>query len=101
MVLPDGAKADLGVLRADTGGSRLHLLLTDRSGRPLPVARPRLRVTNLDRGVDNLAIPLTRDNDLWVARYRFPLPGQWKALLTVDEAGGTAVLTTGTFTIRE
>lgn len=99
MSLRQGRQAGLAVLPAGTTGSRLHLFLTDRAGRPLRVTRVELKVTNPGRGVANLPVPLTRRKALWVADYRFPFPGRWKAILTVEDTSGTAVLTTGDFTV--
>ena len=97
---PQGT-AGLGIIPATTRGSRLNLLLTDRSGRPLPATRVELKVSNAARGIGGIAVPMTRRNGVWSARFRFPYSGEWKAVLTVHDRSATAVVTGGTFTITE
>ncbi len=100
-VMPLGAKgsAGMGIIPATTAGSRLNLLLTDRSGQRLPATGLELEVSNPSRGVGGIAVPLARRNGVWTGRFRFPFPGDWKAVLTVHDRSSTAVVTGGTFTI--
>jgi hypothetical protein len=44
---------------------------------------------------------MSMSNGVWVASYRFPLPGTWKTILTVDGIGPSAVVTTADITIRD
>jgi hypothetical protein len=37
---------------------------------------------------------MTMQDGAWVANYRFPIPGTWKAILTVDGIGTSAVVNT-------
>jgi copper transport protein len=100
MSLGDQGKAVLAVLPATTTGSHLHLLITDTNGRPLPATGVSLKVANPGRDIAPIPVPMSRDNGVWVANYRFPFPGTWKAILTVDGIGPSAVVTTADITIR-
>jgi hypothetical protein len=44
---------------------------------------------------------MSKRDGVWVASYRFPLPGTWKAIFTVDGVGPSAVVTSGEITIRD
>lgn len=101
MSLGDQGSAALAVLPATTTGSQLHLLLTDVKGQPLPATRVTLKVANPRRDIAPIPVPLSMSNGVWVARYRFPFPGSWKAILTVDGIGPSAVVTTADITIRD
>jgi copper transport protein len=101
MSLGDRGKAALAVLPATTAGSELHVILTDERGQPLPARRVALKVSNPDRGVGGIPVPLTRRNGVWVADYRFPLTGAWTATMTVEERGRPAVVTAGDVTISD
>ena len=79
----------------------MHLLLTDTNGRPLSATRVTLEVANPGRDIAPIPVSMSLDNGLWVASYRFPLPGTWKTILTVDGIGPSAVVTTADITIRD
>ncbi len=101
MSLGDRGKAVLAVLPATTAGSELHMVLTDDRGQPLRARRVDLKVSNPGRGLGRIPVPLTRRNGVWTADYRFPLTGVWKATVTVEGAGQTAVVTAGDVTITD
>jgi hypothetical protein len=101
MSLGDQGDAALTVMPATTTGSHLHLILTDTNGRPLPATGVSLKVANPGRDIAPIPVPMSMDNGLWVASYRFPLPGTWKTILTVDGIGPSAVVTTADITIRD
>jgi copper transport protein len=101
MSLGDEGNAALAVLPATTTGSQLHLLLTDTNGQPLPATRVTLKVANPGRDIAPIPVPMRLSNGVWVANYRFPFPGTWKAILTVDGIGPSAVVTTADITIRD
>jgi len=101
MSLGDEGNAALAVLPATTTGSQLHLLLTDTNGQPLPATRVTLKVANPGRDIAPIPVPLSMSNGVWVASYRFPFSGTWKAILTVDGIGPSAVVTTADITIRD
>ena len=100
MSLGDRGKAALAVLPATTAGSSC-VILTDERGQPLPARRVALKVSNPDRGVAGIPMPLARRNGVWVADYRFPLTGDWTATMTVEERGRPAVVTAGDVTISD
>jgi copper transport protein len=99
MSLGHQRKAAMGILPASTTGSRLHLLLTDATGQPLAATAVELKVSNPDRGVGGIPVPMTRRHGIWIARFRFPFSGEWKAVLTVHDHSPTATVTAGNFTI--
>ena len=37
----------------------------------------------------------------WVADYRFPFPGTWKTILTVEGVGTSAIVTSAEISIRD
>jgi copper transport protein len=98
--LGDQGKAVLAVLPATTTGSHLHLVITDTNGRPLPATGVSLKVANPGRDIAPIPVPMNRDNGVWVANYRFPFTGTWKAILTVDGIGPSAVVATADIRIR-
>jgi copper transport protein len=100
MSLGDQRSATLAVAPATTTGSHLHLVITDTNGRPLPATGVSLKVANPGRDIAPIPVPMSIDNGVWVASYRFPFPGTWKAILTVDGIGPSAVVTTADLTIR-
>jgi copper transport protein len=100
MSLGDQGSATLAGAPATTTGSHLHLLLTDTNGRPLPATRVTLKIANPGRDIAPIPVPMSIDDGVWVASYRFPFPGTWKAILTVDGIGPSAVVTTADLTIR-
>jgi copper transport protein len=99
MPLGDGRTAGLAVLPASTTGSKLHLLLSDRGGRPLATTRVELTLSNPGRRLAAIPVPLAEQNGVWAADYTFPLPGRWKAVLTVEDRTLSAVVTSGQFTV--
>src|SRR4029079_19349533 len=101
MSLGAKGKAGMGVIPADTSGSRLNLLLTDAAGQPLRATAVELKVSNPTRGVAGIPIPLTERRGVWVGRFRFPSSGVWKAVLTVHDRSPTAIVTGGSFTISD
>ena len=101
MPLGERGRAVLAVLPATTAGSELHMVLTDERGQRLRVGRVDLKVSNAERGLGKIPVPLTKRNGVWVADYRFPLPGVWTATLTVDDPGQTSVVTAGDVTISD
>jgi copper transport protein len=101
MPLGERGKAVLAVLPATTTGSELHMVLTDERGQRLRAGRVDLKVSNAERGLEKIPVPLTKRNGVWVADYRFPIPGVWTATLTVDDPGRTAVVTAGDVTISD
>jgi copper transport protein len=101
MSLGDQGGATLIVSPATTTGSHLHLVLTDTSGQRLPDTRVTLKVANPGRDIAPLPVPMSMRDGVWVASYRFPFPGTWKAILTVDGVGSSAVVTSADITIRQ
>jgi copper transport protein len=99
MSLGHQGTAGMGIIPATTRGSRLHLLLTDRSGEPLRATEVELKVSNPGRNVGGIPVPMTQRNGVWVARCQFPFTGEWKAVLTVHDDSPTAIVTSGDFTI--
>jgi copper transport protein len=96
--LGDQGEATLTVLPATTG-SHLHLVLTDSDGQPLPATRVTLKVANPARDIAPIPVPMSMRDGAWVANYRFPFPGTWKTILTVDGIGPSAVVTSADLTI--
>jgi copper transport protein len=101
MSLGDQGNAALTVMPATTSGSHLHLVLSETNGRPLPATGVILKVANPSRDIAPIPIPISRDNGVWVGSYRFPFPGTWKTILTVEGIGRSAVVTTADITIRD
>ena len=101
MSLGDQGEAALAVLPATTTGSHLHLVLTDNNGQPLTATRVTLKVANLSRDIAPIPVPMNTQDGVWVANYRFPFPGIWKTILTVDGVGRSAVVTSADITIRD
>jgi copper transport protein len=100
MSLGEKGSAALAVLPATTAGSDLRLFLTDTNGQPLPATRVTLKVANPGRDIAPIPVPMSLRDGVWVASYRFPFPGTWKTILTVDGIGPSAVVTTADITIR-
>jgi copper transport protein len=101
MPLGERGRAALAVLPATTAGSELHVVLTDANGQRLRAHRVDLAVSNADRGLGRIPVPLTRRNGVWVADYRFPIPGVWTATVTVADRGQPAIVTAGDVTISD
>ncbi|NUS49776.1 MAG: copper resistance protein CopC/CopD, partial [Nocardioidaceae bacterium] len=95
MTLGDQGSAGLAVLPANTKGSSLHVLLSGPDGRPLTASRVSLRVSNPRRGLEPATVPLSLRNGVWTGDFRFLVPGVWKAVLTVQVPGESAVVTGG------
>ena len=100
MSLGDEGDAALAISPATTTGSHLHLVITDANGQKLSATRVTLKVANPDRDIAPIPIPMSMRDGVWVASYRFPFPGTWKAILTVDGVGPSAVVTSGELTIH-
>jgi copper transport protein len=99
--LGDQGEAALTVSPSTTTGSHVHLVLTDRNGQPLSAAQVTLKVANPGRGIAPIPVPMTMRDGAWVADYRFPFPGTWKTILTVEGVGPSAVVTSADITIRD
>jgi copper transport protein len=100
MSLGGRGDAALAVSPATTAGSRLRLVLTDTKGQRLSATKVTLKVANPNRDIAPIPISMSKRDDVWVAKYRFPLPGTWKTILTADGIGPSAVVTSGDITIR-
>jgi copper transport protein len=100
MSLGEKGSAALAVLPATTAGSDLRLFLNDTDGQPLPATKVTLKVANPGRDIAPIPVPMSLRDGVWVASYRFPFPGTWKTILTVDGIGPSAVVTTAEITIR-
>ncbi len=101
MSLGHQGTAGMGIIPATTSGSQLHLLLTDPAGGPLRATAVELKVSNPARNVGGIPVPMIKRNGVWVARFRFPFTGDWKAVLTVHGDSPTAIVTGGDFTITQ
>jgi copper transport protein len=101
MSLGDQGGATLAVSPATTTGSHLHLVLSDTNGQRLSATRVTLKIANPDRDIAPIPIPMSKRDGVWVASYRFPFPGTWKAIFTVDGVSQSAVVTAGDITIRD
>jgi hypothetical protein len=101
MSLGGQGDAALSVSPATTSGSSVRLVLTGSNGQGLSASQVTLKVANPDRQIALIPVPLTMQDDIWVATYRFPLPGTWKTVLTVDGIGSSAIVTSGVITIRD
>jgi copper transport protein len=98
--LSDRGTAALTVLPATTAGSHLHLRLTDKKGKPLSASRVSLKVANPSRDIAAIPVPMSMRDGVWIADYRFPIPGTWKARITVEGIGASAVVASADITIR-
>jgi copper transport protein len=101
MSLGDQGDAALAVSPATTTGSHLHLVLTDPSGQRLTATQVTMKVANPGRDIAPIPVPMSIRDGVWVANYRFPFPGTWKVILTVNGLGQSAVVTSGEITIRD
>jgi len=99
MSLGEQGKATLQVLQPGTPASQLQVFLTDSNGQPLKSGGVDLKVANPDRDLAPIPVPLKPWNGAWSADYHFPLPGTWKAILTVQTPDHTGVVTTADITI--
>jgi copper transport protein len=101
MSLRDQGNAAFSVLPATTDGSHLHLVLLEPNGRPLAATGVTLKVANPGRDIAPIPVAMSMQDGAWVASYRFPFPGTWKAILTVEGIGPSAVVTAADITIRD
>jgi copper transport protein len=101
MSLGDQGDASLAVAPATTAGSHLHLALIDPNGQRLSATRVTLKVANPARDIAAIPIPMSMRDGVWVANWRFPFPGTWKAILTIDGIGPSSVVTSADITIRD
>jgi copper transport protein len=101
MSLGNQGGATLMVSPATTSGSHLHLVLTDTSGQRLTATRVTLKVANPGRDIAPLPVPMSLRDGVWVANYRFPFPGTWKTILTVEGVGSSALVTSADITIHD
>jgi copper transport protein len=99
--LGDQGEAALTVSPSTTTGSHVHLVLTDRNGQPLSPTRVSLKVANPGRDIAPIPVPMTMRDGAWAADYRFPFPGTWKTILTVEGVGPSAVVASADITIRD
>ena len=99
MSLGEQGTATLQVLQPSTNPTQLQVFLTDSNGQPLKSGGVDLKVSNPDRDLAPIPVPLKPSNGAWTADYRFPLPGAWKAILTVQTPDHTGVVTAGDITI--
>ena len=99
MSLGEQGTATLQVLQPSTNPTQLQVFLTDSNGQPLKSGGVDLKVSNPDRDLAPIPVPLKPSNGAWTADYRFPLPGAWKAILTVQTPDHTGVVTAGNITI--
>ena len=99
MSLGERGTATLQVLQPSTSATQLQVFLTDSNGQPLKSGGVDLKVSNPGRDLAPIPVPLKLCNGAWTADYRFPLPGAWKAILTVQTPDHTGVVTAGNITI--
>ena len=99
MSLGERGTATLQVLQPSTSATQLQVFLTDSNGQPLKSGGVDLKVSNPERDLAPIPVPLKLCNGAWTADYRFPLPGAWKAILTVQTPDHTGVVTAGNITI--
>jgi copper transport protein len=99
--LRDQGNAALSVLPATTAGSHVHLVLLEPDGRPLAANGVTLKVANPGRDIAPIPVAMSMQDGAWVANYRFPFPGTWKAIVTVEGIGPSAVVTAADITIRD
>jgi copper transport protein len=101
MDLGKGRTATLRIAPPTTAGSRLRLTLLDAGKRPLAATRVKLAVSLPSRTVQGLDVPLRRQGGAWVGAFTFPVEGEWKATLTVEDKTLAAVVAVGDFTIGQ
>jgi copper transport protein len=101
MSLGDQGKAELTISPATTTGSHVHLVLTDNNGQRLTASEVTLKVSNPDRDIAPLPVPMRMRDGVWVANYRFPYAGTWTTILTVEGVGTSAVVTSAEISISD
>ena len=60
-----------------------------------------MKVANPGRDIAPIPVSMSIRDGAWVASYRFPFPGRWKTIFTVEGVGSSAVVTSADITIRE
>ena len=60
-----------------------------------------MKVANPDRDIAPIPVPMSMRDGAWVADYRFPFPGTWKTILTVEGVGTSAIVTSAEISIRD
>ena len=101
MSLGDQGQAGLTVSPATTTGSQVHVVLNDSNGQRLPAREVTLKVSNPDRDIAPIPVPMSLRDGTWVAAYRFPFSGTWKAILTIEGVSPSAVVTSADISIRD
>ena len=101
MSLGNRGEAALTVSPSTTTGSHVHLVLTDSNGQRLPATQVTVKVANPDRDIAPIPVPMSMRDGAWVADYRFPFPGTWKTILTVEGVGTSAIVTSAEISIRD
>ena len=101
MSLGDQGLAMITVTPASTTGSHVHLVLTDSNGQRLAATQVTLKVANPGRDIAPIPVPMSVRDGAWIADYRFPFRGTWKAILTVEGVGPSAVVTSADISIRD
>jgi copper transport protein len=101
MSLGDYGTAALAVMPATTAGSHLHLALSDNNGKPLRANGVTLKVADPGRGVAPIPVPTSMRDGVWIASFRFPFPGTWKAVVTVDGIAPSAIVTSADIKITD
>jgi nitrogen fixation protein FixH len=86
---------------ATTAGSQLHLALSDNNGKPLRANGVTLKVADPGRGVAPIPVPTSMRDGVWIASFRFPFPGTWKAVVTVDGIAPSAIVTSADIKITD
>jgi copper transport protein len=101
MSLGDHGTAALAIMPATTAGSHVHLALSDSNGKPLEANRVTLKVANPDRGIAPIPVPMSIRDGVWVASFRFPISGTWKAVVAVDGIAPSVIVTSADIKISD
>jgi copper transport protein len=101
MSLGDRGTAVLSVQPATTAGSHLHLRISDANGRPQSARKVSLKVANPGRDIAPIPVPMSMRDGVWVADYRFPVSGTWKARFTIEGIGPSAVVASASISIQD
>ena len=89
--LESGSTAQVEITPPTTAGSRLQVTPLNNQQQPLQTKQLTMSVS-LPGRVNAIKVPLTRNGVSWKGRYRFPLPGNWKVTLTVEDPSLSAVV---------